>query len=80
MPEIDWSKFDDLPESTCWCKCDWGKAVFLSHVKAVVERGGKFWGLYSRKPCPFCGCIDNLYRVESTPESFTIRKEDIREG
>lgn len=66
---IDWSKFDDCPESTCECLCG---STFRSHAKYHYAEAGA--GLVARKPCPSCGEICNLRTVRSDPETFTIRK------
>lgn len=66
MQEIDWSTFDDLPESECECRCG---AIFRSHTKGIYR--DRVLAI-SRKPCPSCGRNNNLRRVSSDPESFTI--------
>lgn len=71
MNEIDWSTFDDLPESTCTCRCVFAALkdgdeipTFRSHVKF---RDGR---LHLRKPCPQCGHTGNIQSARSDPESF----------
>ena len=61
---IDWSSSDKYPEDTCSCRCG---NVYRSHAKYTKEQG-----LVSRKPCADCGKDNDLRRVESDPESFSV--------
>ncbi len=63
--DVDWTVFDQYPESTCYCNCD---AIFRSHAKIVMSIRRSV----SRKPCPDCGKNDNLRRVSSDPETYII--------
>ena len=67
MTDIDWTTFDQHPESTCGCACG---EMFRSHAKGFIE-GGKYMHV-SRKPCPKCGKDDALVRISSDPEIMTI--------
>jgi len=68
MEKINWSKFDDYSEDTCYCKC--GK-VYRSHAKGVKIEG-KF-KMVTRKLCPGCGAsVSNCRRYQSNPEIYTI--------
>lgn len=69
LPEIDWSKFDEHPESTCTCACG---TVFRSHAKATVRPDGDF-GVFSRIACPGCGEHDRLQQVTGDPETVDLR-------
>lgn len=73
-PEIDWSEFDQYPQSHCYCVCG---NQFLSHAKLV--RIGTELVCISRKPCPKCKGDGSLRKVSNEErESITIRKEDVK--
>ena len=70
--QIDWSVFDEFPESTCYCRCG---RVFRSHSKGVVIKNkdnGHSFTVLTRKKCPVCGRNDSTYRVSSDPEVMFI--------
>lgn len=69
--KIDWTIFDNEPESTCYCVCE---QVYRSHTKLKLE--GKTFIHYSKKPCPKCKKTENnLRRVISDPEHYVITKK-----
>ena len=68
---IDWSVFDQYPESTCDCRCG---ARFRSHAKVVRDKENLV--TVTRKPCPDCNENDNCNRVRSDPERYVIRGGD----
>jgi hypothetical protein len=65
---VDWSKFTDPPCTTVTCRCGY---VFRSHAKTVKVDGR--WIAVSKEPCIQCGRSDNIWKVSTDPESFTIR-------
>ena len=65
--EIDWAPLQQYEESTCYCNC--GK-VFGSHAKGVSTGAG--FSVVSQRPCPSCGQNDDLRRVSSPPEKWTV--------
>lgn len=65
--EIDWSGFT-FSGDICYCRCG---GIFRSHAKAFYAEGRL---LVTRKPCPSCNQNDNCCRIESEPETFTIRR------
>lgn len=66
---IDWLMFDKngYAESTCHCRCG---VNYRSHAKFVGDLGC----CVSRKQCPSCGRIDQLFKIESDPEVWTLSK------
>jgi hypothetical protein len=69
MPVVDWSVFDQYPENTCYCRCEF---VYRSHTK-IVNHEGKLVQV-SRKPCPDCGkSVSNTKRVSSDPERMILK-------
>jgi hypothetical protein len=70
MDSIDWSPFDQWPESTVTCRCE---AVYRSHSKVVALPSGLT--IVTRKPCPGCGQSEgNARSVRSDPETMTIER------
>ena len=73
MTVIDWSKLDDLSESTVDCTCG---QRYRTHARAWLDSG--VVRIVTRKPCPACGCsglageAHGPRRVASDPEEFTI--------
>lgn len=63
---IDWTKHDEFPESTCYCRCG---AVFRSHSKMVFDGVPK---TITRRPCPACKRDDDCRRISADPEKFTL--------
>jgi hypothetical protein len=61
---IDWTPFDEYPESTCTCACD---RTYRSHSKFAINPPR----IESRRPCPDCGST-NPRAARSDPEEFTI--------
>lgn len=66
--EIDWSEFDRFSEDTMHCRCG---VVFRSHGKTVLTPHPHH---VTRKPCPGCWKNNDIRRVVSDPEEFTIRR------
>ncbi len=67
---IDWTEFDNDPESTCSCRCG---TDFRSHVKVFYE-GGERIGPVTRKSCPGCGRNDGVNAIRSDPEIQSISR------
>lgn len=63
---IDWSAFDKFPQDTCYCRCG---TAFRSHGKFVMAPSP---GIVSREPCPSCGKTDDIAKVSSDPELYTL--------
>lgn len=73
-PAIDWSVFDDVPESSCTCRCG---TTFWSHVKVLYQAGAR---AITRKPCPGCGRDNDCRAIRSDPtgwEPMTITASDV---
>jgi len=65
--EIDWSVFKDMPEQTCYCRCE---HIYRSHVKGISK--DRFY-MISQKPCPKCNKnVNNCRRYQSDPEKWTL--------
>jgi len=65
--EVDWSQFDQAPESTCYCRCE---ATYRSHTKLIRDQDQLKH--ITRSPCPGCGRNDNLRRISGDPEHMEI--------
>lgn len=67
---IDWSRFGDEITQTCFCRCG---AEFRSHAKIdmTVRKS------VSKDPCPGCEDHDNLRRVSSDPESWSLSGDKV---
>lgn len=49
---VDWTPFDQLPESTCYCRCsEYPGTIFRSHAKAMKVNDGI--ALVTRNPETF---------------------------
>jgi hypothetical protein len=68
-PPVDWTAFDQYPESTCECACG---ATYRSHTRAVMVNGS--FRIVARRACPGCGeTVGNVRAARSDPETMTIR-------
>ena len=71
MPDYkDWLPHLKFPEDTCYCRCG---HVFRSHARIDMERRRSI----SRKPCPGCEKHDELRRVTSDQEVWTVSSKDV---
>ena len=67
---VDWSKFDEFPENTNYCRCG---TIFQSHSKCVIQN--QIFGLFTRKSCPQCRKNNNIRRSCSPKEKWSSRED-----
>jgi hypothetical protein len=68
VPDYDWSRFDDLAESTVTCRCG---TEYRSHATIVKEPVDGSWHGMARKPCPSCDG-NRVVRIGTDPETMTL--------
>jgi hypothetical protein len=71
--DIDWSIFSPGDEGQVSCRCG---GSYSSHVKGIWVAEDQY-KMHSQRPCPNCGQDDDIYRVTTEPESFTITPDDV---
>jgi hypothetical protein len=69
VPDVDWTRFDGLAESTLTCQCGFR---FRSHAKLVAVDAYPGFIAVARKACPACARRTNPRHIESDPEVFSI--------
>ncbi len=64
---VDWLMFDKsgYAEATCHCRCG---VTYRSHAQSDPERGC----CVSRRECPGCKATDQLFKIESDPETWSL--------